>query len=498
MMQYFEVSSIDNSLRKAVLDGVVNKLLQESGVTSSEIVYSDDDNDTRAQAGSRIGTDRGVSYGVNGKTMVEFNEERNDDNRHARGIGLNRELPIFWDKATGTQLQPNMTQYDVELTVVRNSPSKDILQRWVNRLNSLLDMGRASTVFDVESFYYIPMPSIELLHAVWTAVNGAGVKYPTFTDYLKAHLHRSVTTTSGQSGGQKRLAGRINLTRIEVVYDTTSPSRDKNESQFSAQLQVRFSYWRPDEVQCWYPTSIRQTLIAEKWREQPEPTYLSNDELVEMSNVQHSYDELAAWGVIRLPVWEGGKDTANKVIPNRPNAEAPIWGVDVVFPEPDSSGNNDILGWDDLPITWDDSVQDYIDTCIEKDPSGKNCVINFVIYINGHPCSPDELEWINGRLVLKINIDIEVTYYLTYRFILDWRQMVYDDLLLLRDHADALNKIMDWVMPDKPKPGLLPSGKVDWEDFDKVVNDFTPETVTDAFWCRAVNTTIMTFKKEIQ
>ena len=235
MMQYFEVASVDVSLRKAMLDGVVNKLLQESGVSDAEVVFAGDDDDTQAQPESRVGHQQELTFGASNKVYVDFTETRNDDNRHARGVGLNREVPVFYDHKRNIQLQPVMTQYDVEMTLRRNSRSKDKLQRWLNRLNSLLDMGRASTVIDVEAYYFIPMPALELLHACWEAINTMEPQYDTYKDYLKTYLHKSVTVLSAQTGKQKRLAARFNATRVEVVYDTSPITKERNELNHQAE-----------------------------------------------------------------------------------------------------------------------------------------------------------------------------------------------------------------------------------------------------------------------
>lgn len=499
MMQYFEVASVDVSLRKALFDGVVNKLLQESGVADAEVVFSDDDNDTQAQPGSRVGEQHELSFGASNKVYVEFTETRHTDNLHARGIGLNREVPVFYDHKRNIQLQPIMTQYDAELTIRRNSRSKDEMQRWLNRLNSLLDMGRASTVVDVESYYFIPMPALELLHASWEAINGLDVQYPTYKDYLKTYLHKSVTVLSAQTGKQKRLAARFNATRIEVVYDTSPIVKEKQDLHHSAELTVRFSYWRPDEMQCHHPVVMRQTYIAEKWQPQPEPTYLSNDILAEISETQECYEELAKWGAVRLPYWQGAaKDALDVVTTPRPEATYPIWGVELPFGGDNLKAPCYVLDYKkDLPYKWGDAIQIYIDDCRAKDPTGKNCLISIVIHVNRAQLGWDKLKWEKDELYFLDDVNPDDEFYIVDRVTVDWSVIDYKDLLVLRDHPDALDRILDWLAPEMEKPDRTVSGRVEWEEFDKIVDHFTGDKARERFrssgMITVMNSSIITF-----
>lgn len=501
MMQYFEVASVDVSLRKAMLDGVVNKLLQESGVSDAEVVFAGDDDDTQAQPESRVGHQQELTFGASNKVYVDFTETRNDDNRHARGVGLNREVPVFYDHKRNIQLQPVMTQYDVEMTLRRNSRSKDKLQRWLNRLNSLLDMGRASTVIDVEAYYFIPMPALELLHACWEAINTMEPQYDTYKDYLKTYLHKSVTVLSAQTGKQKRLAARFNATRVEVVYDTSPITKERNELNHQAELVVKFSYWRPDEMQCHHPVMLRQTYIADKWMPQPEPTYLSNDELAEISTIQWGYEELAKWGAVRLPYWQGGaKDALDIVTKARPDAEYPVWGTEIPFGEDNLTSPAYILNADeDLPYTWNEDIRKYIGDCREKDSTGKNCIINMMIYINRHPVDWKDLRWEGSELYYLKDINPDDVFYIVERVVVDWSKMNYDDLLILREHPDAVDRIINWLCPEIDRPDRLSSGRVDWDDFDKVVGNMTGDKSRERFmragYIAVMNTTILTFKE---
>lgn len=502
MMQYFEVPSVDVSLRKAMLDGVVNKLLQESGVSDAEVVFTDDDNDTQAQPDSRVGHQHEISFGASNKVYVEFTETRNDDNRHARGIGLNREVPVFYDHKRDIQLQPVMTQYDVEMTIRRNSRSKDKLQRWVNRLNSLLDMGRASTVIDVEAYYFIPMPALELLHACWEAINGLDVQYGTYKDYLKTYLHKSVTVLSAQTGQQKRLAARFNATRIEVVYETSPITKEKQELQHHAELNVRFSYWRPDEMQCYHPVMMRQTYIADKWMPQKEPTYISNDEMAEISQTQWCYEELAKWGAVKLPYWQGGaKDALDGVTKARPDARYPVWGTEIPF-SPDNMSNPAYIldAKKDLPYTWNEDILIYQDECRTKDSTGKNCIINMMIYINRHPVSWDDLYWKGSELYYKKDVNPDDTFYIVEQIVIDWSVMDYKDLLILRDHPEAVDRIVNWLCPEVGLPDRLTSGRVDWGDFDNIVDTMTGDKARERYasagMLTVMNTSILTFREE--
>lgn len=475
MIQYFEIPSVDVSLRKSILDGIVKRLLEESGASKADVVFIGDDDDTQAQTGSRIDGNQEQVYGAANKYYVEFTETRHEDNRIAHAIGLDYEVPVFDDRAHRVRIQPSLTRYDVELTITRSDTSKDRLQRWINRLNQLIDMGRVSAVYETESFYYLPIPALEFLHDVWKTINTYEVAYETFNRYLDSHLNPACFVTAGVTGEQKRLACRFAATRIEVVYETTPPTREKDELRHKASVNVTFEYYRPDVIQAHHPSVIRQNRLPAKWLPMRDPSYASNDDGAVKSDIQVLRDKLSDWGNdVILPVWDAESDSIDQVLPNIPPWHFPIWGSDVGF-EPPYKRPQWIMDWEDFPFEWDEDVDDYINDCLHKDHHFGNCVINVTIYINGYPAPSKDIIWKDGDIYYNGDVVIENNYYIVVSIIIDWSRLPDGTFDNIRDHPETLDKIIDWLRPDITRPTPLPSGKIPWEDVDDLINDMTAE-----------------------
>ena len=61
------------------------------------------------------------------------------------------------------------------------------------------------------------------------------------------------------------------------------------------------------------------------------------------------------------------------------------------------------------------------------------------------------------------------------------------------------DRIINWLCPEIDRPDRLSSGRVDWDDFDKVVDNMTGDKSRERFmragYITVMNTTILTFKE---
>ena len=94
MQQYYEVPSLDLTVRKSVIDGVVERVLMESGIEKPDIVYVDSFN-TAHQPDSTLGEETNPEYASTERIYVEVSDERDEMSRINRNVGMGNEIPFF-------------------------------------------------------------------------------------------------------------------------------------------------------------------------------------------------------------------------------------------------------------------------------------------------------------------------------------------------------------------------------------------------------------------
>lgn len=474
MLQYIEIPSLDLTVRKAILDGVVNKLLQDSGVTEAEIIYDDEDMDTRHQPNSEVGVESGISFGATNYVAVQFEEERQDKNRVCRGIGLNQQVPVFKNREYDIIVEPIMTQYDVNITITRFAQSKDKLNRWINRLESLQDMGRQTLVTSVEAHYIFPDAAIYVLGECWRAINTnlTAENKGTFKEFMRKHLNRSVSVVTDVGGGNAHLAVRHALTRLELIYDTKPIVKEKAASTYKAEVTFSFTYARPEELVVSYPIILNQTLVSEKLLPIFAPTYWNNEVDIVVSDAQACDDAVASWQNMRLPYFLTSDDTAAKLVDPEKHNKLEIVGTDLVFGVKED-GELELKAFDkaDLPFDFSPAMTEYIDECYAKDPSTESCIVRYDTYRNNTIVPKSKMEFKDGAFYCKEQPKLSDNLYVKQVMVVNLDVMKYDDVLQLRKHPAAIKELVDFVNPNNKFPEHLFTGSiVPWKDFDNVVN----------------------------
>ncbi|ANZ49157.1 hypothetical protein PARSHIK_76 [Erwinia phage vB_EamM_Parshik] len=477
MQQYFEVPSLDVTIRKAVIDGIVYRLLNESGMDKSDAVFLDSFN-TAHQPGSTLGDATDVEYASTDRVYVEVDEERDEMARINRGVGLNIELPFFHDETNGIKAWPIRTKYKVTITFRRNAQSEDELLRWTNRLNSLLDMGRYSLVTESEAYFVIPKPLFNLLNACWVASETRVPAYPTFKEYLAANFEETVGVVANDSGGQQTLMVRYSPTRVEMVYDVNPPAWSKEDNHYEATMTASFEYDRPEEVGCVYPYIINQTPLPDAYFPQIDPPWMENEDGVERSEVQTSFD--GTWWqnerrqLIRLPYLLCPPEQLHRVHSPLEAKLLRMFGTDVCFGEENMS-NPVVMSTSDLPYEWNPVLLPYIEHCRTIDPTGMTGVFRTELFENGLRIEPRLYHWQDDEFSLTREMDVHKAYFLTESVIYDWRGL---DLWPLQKYPKAAELLIKWLFPnlDFPDwwwdlPTLPPSA---WEEIeDKTTQDET-------------------------
>ncbi|AWN08932.1 hypothetical protein MLDJOKPK_00103 [Salmonella phage SPAsTU] len=473
MQQYFEIPSLDKTMRKAVVDGVVERVLNESGIDRAAVVYMDSFN-TAHQPGSTLGDETPVDYAAPNRVYVEVEEERDEMARINRQVGLAAELPFFHNTDDQVRAAPVRVMYNVTVTFRRVGPSRDELLRWTNRLDSLVDMGRYSTMTESEAYYLIPKPALKLLNECYIAAGTRVPKYDDFKDYLKAHFAPEVFTTGNVAGGQNTLAVRYSPTRVETVYDVVSPTWDKDENHYEATFVVRFSYQRPEEIVVSYPYIINQTPLPDVWWPQIDPPWVSNEEDVARHQQQANLD--GTWWIneshrfIRLPYLLCPYEQFERTHSPLKDKLVTVFGTDVGFGEENMS-NPEICNVTDLPYVWNPELIPYIEHCRTIDPTGQTGIIRMELFEEGQIIEPRFYHWEDGVFSLR-NRDVKVNkaYFLTESAIADWRGL---DLFPLNLYPKAAKVLIEWLFPKWACPDwwwdlpVLPPSVID--DIDKLI-----------------------------
>ncbi|MGL5397277.1 MAG: hypothetical protein ACRDBQ_18670 [Shewanella sp.] len=495
MQQYFEIPGLDVTIRKAIIDGVVYRLMRESGVSESDVYFNDTFNNMR-QPGSTEGDIIPVEYAAQNRILIDVNEERDEMARINRGVGLDMEIPFFNDVENEVKAWAVRTNYNVEIVFTRRSKSQDELLRWTNRLNSLLDMGRYSMMTESEAYFQLPPNFLKLLNACYVAAETRVKKNESFAAYLHSNFGEGISTISNDAGNQKSLVVRYAPTRLEVVYDVAPPAHDKDEDQWTATFSAKFEYQRPEEIGCVYPYIINQTPVADEYMPQIDPPWLTNEEDVDRSPIQTSFD--GTWWqnvpreLIRLPYLLAPTEQFQRIHSPLKSKLLHIFGTDIAFGEENMS-NPYVLSTDDLPYEWNPELLPYINHCRVIDPTGMTGVFRTEIFEHGLIIEPRLYKWEGNELYLNREMDVRKSYFITESVMSDWRGM---DLWPLQKYPRAAGILINWLFPTLSFPDwwwelpTLPPSI--WEE---IIDGVNGPNVRNHVMLTVLNTTVMAIKR---
>jgi len=500
VIQYYELPSVLTTVRKAVLDGVIARVLNESGLGTMEVIFTDPHYDNAHQVGATIGDQVAVSHSGSSKIYVEVQEERDEYSRINTVPGYDRQTPFFSIPTDDVAAQPIMTRYNVTITLRRNSPSPDELSRWVSRLNALLDMGRFSLMTEAEGYYIVPKACIELLAACYNAANTRKRDYASFKEYVRAGLSKDAFSISSQTGTLNDLAIRYSPTRIQVVYDPIDPYPVKEDTNWEAMLVVRFTYQCPEQVMVSYPHIINQTPLEDRYLPQTDPAWMSNEEGVARSVIQTLEDATIynnfARILIKLPYSLCPIEQTHAIhYPDR-DKELMVFASDIVFDE-DNMTDALVLDTKSLNYEWNPYIKEYIDYCRRIDPSGQNCLFKFRLFQHGVPVENKRLFWTGDLLNLRGDVILEKKYFVTESVRSDWRGI---DLYPLQLFPKALMWLIAWLFPSWDFPEeWWELERVPPSVVDKIKDALQPQNTGKLVSpVTVLNTTVMVVKHESQ
>lgn len=492
MQQYFEIPSVDQTIRKSILDGIVYRVLAETGMTAEDVIFGESYN-TAHQVGSTVGEETAVAYDAPERIYVEVEEERDEYSRINRQVGMNVEIPFFNNAVDQVRVSPQLTGYNVTITLKRVAASKDELQRWVNRFDSLIDMGRYSLVTESEAYYLLPKPLLILLNACYVASETRVDTFTSFKDYLMAYFTDDVTTVANDAGKQDTLSVRFAPTRIELVYNVNQPAWDKDENHYEASFDIHFQHRIPEEVVASYPYIINQTELPPEWWPQIDPPWVSNEERVKRSQTQAGQD--STWWInetrqlIQLPYLLAPLEQYRRLHYNWSDIALPIFGTDVAFGE-DNMVSPTVFNIDDLPYVWNEALIPYINHCRRIDPTGMTGVFRFACFEEGLLIEPKLYNWdIDNNFKLNRTMNVRKNYFILETVIRDWRGI---DLWPLQLYPKAAEVLIKWLFPEWDT-------KDEWWDLPKLPPSVIDRIPIDKFkdrdyYLTVFNTGILTMK----
>lgn len=461
MYQYFEIPSLDTTVRKALLDGIITRILLESGIEPKEVVFTDPEFNTQYQAGATVGETDQIAFALPDRLYVEVEEERDEMERITRGAGLRMEMPFFFNPHDHITAAPVRTFYNVTISLKKRSRSRSTLLQEINRFNALIDQGRYSMMTEAEMYCIIPKMLLQLFYDAWTAAESRVKRHPTFLAYLKDYLHPSVIKVGNNAGGQQNLAWLYHETRIEVVYDAQPPTQTKDDNWWEMDFRITFRYQRPEQFVVSYPYIINQTPMPPKWFPQPEAPWLS-DETGEWRSLYQIRQDLATYSneyppILRLPYLLSPKDQFEALRRPVDSEEIPIFGTSVAFGE-DNMEMSDVLDTSTLPYAWAPEVKEYIDYCRKFDPTGMVCMFRFKVWQNGFLVEPKNYNWDGTWLQIKGKRDVTAQYYVTESILLDLTKLPYPGLDIINKFPGMKDAIVDWLFPYMGPPFGGPGG----------------------------------------
>ncbi|QXO09498.1 hypothetical protein pEaSNUABM11_00074 [Erwinia phage pEa_SNUABM_11] len=494
MQQYFEIPSLDQTIRKAIVDGIVQRALNESGIAKAEIIYNDERFKTTHQVGSTEGEETTAAYAGTDRAYIGVVEERDEYSRINRQIGLNVNIPFFANKQDQVYAACGTCGYNVTITITRHNQSQDELHRWVNRLDALQDMGRYSLMAESEAYYLIPKPALQLLNACWVAAETRVPTHETFADYLNEYFGDEVTRVANVAGGQESLAVRFAPTRVELVYGTESPEWDKDENHYEASFTIKFYYQPPEEIVISYPYIINQTPMPDVWWPDIDGPWVSNEEFVRRSQQQMQQD--ATWWVnekralIQLPYLMCPIEQFHRLHYPSKATVLPVFGTDVAFDE-DNMLDPVVFDVDDLPYRWNDALLPYINHCRRIDRTGMTGMFRFLAFEEGALIEPRLYYWDGDKFQLKRRQSVEKNYFVLETVVSDWRGI---DLWPLHLYPKAAEVLIKWLFPDWDTPDW-------WWDLPRlppsVIDKIPRDKLKDRdYYLTVFNTGILTIKGE--
>lgn len=463
MQQYFQIPSTETTQQKAVVDSVIDQVFNSMGIARTNVVFTDPHWNTAHDAGGTVGDTTEVKFEGSDFIEASVEEERDPMERIARGIGRTEERMVFVDKDIEVTLAPVRTRYNTTVTLRRTSSSRDLLLRWINNLNSLIDMGQQSIMVEAESYYLLPKNAIWVLWECWKASEVRVKRFDTFREFLNNGLDASATEVVDMAGTNKTaISFRCNHTRIEVVLDATEPEWNEEAGVYFAMFVIRFTYQRPEEVVVSYHHIINQTALPEVLRPQIDPPWVSNEEMVERSQYRAGVDQLAyfdrniEW--IRLPYSLLPLEQIQRINYPLRQWEVDVFASDILFQE-DNMVNPTLFDLDDLPYVWDEHIAEYIRHCRLIDPTGMTGIIRMRLFSNSVIVDPKNYKWVDGETMnVEFNVDIKRHYFLLESALRDWRSI---DLYPLQLYPKAAILLLRWL---HPKFNIPPR----WEDQDKL------------------------------
>lgn len=211
--------------------------------------------------------DPGLNYPTDGRLVISFTEEIDEDVTLSQHVGTGESLPVFEDPIRSTVMFPIYRTVTMNLNLQYIAPNQNIAQRWLDEMRSRVSQLRSELYQTLEYHYALPDQVLSLLHEVWSKIESSPAPLNiNFSDYLDEFLGRPTTTIDTLVGSHPTRA--IVEKQYEVLgwFDFTSsppvPEKDGNNTgSYVCNVGYQFIYDRPTQLLMRWPLVVHNQVI---------------------------------------------------------------------------------------------------------------------------------------------------------------------------------------------------------------------------------------------
>lgn len=231
--------------------------------------------------------DPGLNYPTDGRLVISFTEEIDENTTLSQHVGTAENLPLFEDPVRSTVIFPIYRTVTMNLNLQYVAPNQNIAQRWLDEMRSRVSQLRSELYQTLEYHFAIPNQVLMLLYEIWskaeTSSEPLGVS---FSDYLDTFLGRPTKTIDTMADTYPTRAVVEKQYEVLGWFDFTSspptPEKDGNNTgAYICNIGYQFMYDRPTQMLMRWPLVIHNRPIDETFQpKEPYSTFRQKDRRV--------------------------------------------------------------------------------------------------------------------------------------------------------------------------------------------------------------------------
>lgn len=286
---------IEQSVARPIIFGILNQIFETTGLSKdSEIIYVGKRNIAR-MPGSTIDDEgkKDAKFQSGRFTFVEVDEKYEAAAIQEIQAHSYEQKPIFCDGSLGFSLRPIYTPSDVTMTVRYRSNSETEVRRWVANMVVRASRGSDVNLHRIDYSYPVPYGFLMLAEDIWKLREAVEPYGESFQQYIVNHSSGRLAVISNQAGKYSQLVVNERKVRIQGFFDFVGipeePTLDSESGMWEIQFKYTFKYERPDAVLIFYPVSVHNQLIPEKYTDHIDSEF---DPALLNASRSNSYEDL--------------------------------------------------------------------------------------------------------------------------------------------------------------------------------------------------------------